>query len=32
VTEQFYLEAINRKPALISDPFGNLIELMASVA
>lgn len=32
VTEQFYLEAINRKLAFISDPFGNLIELAESVA
>jgi catechol 2,3-dioxygenase-like lactoylglutathione lyase family enzyme len=32
VTEPFYLEAINRKLAFISDPFGNLIELAESVA
>lgn len=32
VTEQFYLEAINRKLAFIADPFGNLIELAESVA
>lgn len=31
VTEQFYLEAINRKLAFIADPFGNLIELAESV-
>lgn len=31
VTEQFYLDAINRKLAFISDPFGNLIELAESV-
>jgi len=32
VSEPFYLEAINRKLAFISDPFGNLIELAESVA
>ena len=32
VTEPFYLEAINRKLAFISDPFGNLIELAEPVA
>ena len=32
VSEPFYLEAINRKLAFISDPFGNLIELTEPVA
>jgi lactoylglutathione lyase/glyoxylase I family protein len=32
VAESFYLDAINRKLAFISDPFGNLIELAESVS
>lgn len=31
VTDSFYLDAINRKLAFISDPFGNLIELAENV-
>ena len=31
VAESFYLDAINRKLAFISDLFGNLIELAENV-